>query len=665
MKKALIFTMFFCVATAFATQKIPFITLRLMSSSTEDIEYSKRLIESVKNYPNTFDDVWLCAMSQYYTIKQIEEGAKNVVDKVAKMWEDAGIEAGYQIGLTLGHGGESKNFYGFTPEDYRMRPNGSRQPSLCVNSPKVREYFHDSVKALVANSRIKNVWLDDDFRIGFSYLETCFCKRCLDRFNKENKTSYSITEIVDVLTNNKQNSPEIRKKWLDCQFKALAEVAGSARAGRDAGNPNCRIALQSIHPLKYNYHDYPTILDGFAGKNGKTGIRIGSGYYDEFDSKDYYLKLLGVMYEANRCSRKNNLFQICYEAENYPHISMQKTPRAMMLECSTMLAAGCDSLTLYWHDVNYSEPQADYENFAKVVSAWRPYFEKVAKLNKDTRLYGVGRFIGSAKYKGNQTRCLPDSREYNLLLQGIPVICTDTVADYALITPDTAQLLSDEELKMLLSKNCVADAQTVELLQKRGFKFPAKISIKNYAFSLFGSDIIEMNKGEKFRVRGPARFLDIDKSKAKEISSLVDLNGKYVSSAFAVCQTEQGGKIFIVGGNGIVRYPTAYRRAAFLDALDAMAPMAVRLETSHNIIFMPRVDANGEFAGATFYNDTKGDTGTLTLRVRAKAPAKYKLVAPKQNDIVLESKLAKNGDGYILSLPNLAPVSVYTIVRAN
>ena len=664
MKKIITFIAFMCVAMSFATQKIPFITLRLMSGAAEDRAYSKRLIDSVAKYPNTFDDVWLCSMSQYYKIDYIENGAKNVVDKMAKMWEDNGIEASYQIGLTLGHGGASDNFYGFTPEDYRMRPDGSRQPSLCVNSPKVREYFHDSVKALVKNSRVRSVWLDDDFRIGFTYLDTCFCSRCLGRFNKENNTNYTVKEIVDVLSNNKTNSVQTRKKWLDCQYKALAEVADFARKGRDAGNPKCRLALQSIHPLKYNCHDYPTILDGFAGKDGKTGIRIGSGYYDEFDSKDYYLKLLGVMYEADRCSRKDNLYRICYEAENYPHISMQKTPRAMMLECTTMLAAGCDSLTLYWHDINYSEPQADYENFAKVVADWRPYLEKVALLNKDTRAYGIGRYIGLAKYQDKVcSTSIPDNREYDLFKQGVPVLCSDSLADYVLITHVSAQLLSEKELKTLLSKNCVFDAWTAEVLQKRGFKLPVKISTKGYAFTLWGGNAFEMHRGEKYRIRGSARFIDADKSVSKEISPMVDLDGKYIASGFVVCKTEYGGKVFILGGNGFVRFPTAYRRAAFLDGLDALSPMAVRLETSHNVIFMPRVDANGEFAGATFYNDTKGDTPNLVLRIRAKAPVKYKLVAPMQADVILESKRASDGDGYILTLPSLAPVSVCTVVR--
>jgi hypothetical protein len=132
-----------------------------------------------------------------------------------------------------------------------------------------------------------------------------------------------------------------------------------------------------------------------------------------------------------------------------------------------------------------------------------------------------------------------------------------------------------------------------------------------------------------------------------------------------VVDTEFGGKLFVVGGNGIKKYPTAYRRSAMLDGLDTLSPMPVRLETSHAMVFIPRVDNNGEFANATIYNYTRGDTLPLKLRVRSKKAHTYRVIFPAGEDIVVKSKKAKNGDGYILNLPALAPVSVMTIYKEN
>ena len=110
-----------------------------------------------------------------------------------------------------------------------------------------------------------------------------------------------------------------------------------------------------------------------------------------------------------------------------------------------------------------------------------------------------------------------------------------------------------------------------------------------------------------------------------------------------------------------MRYSSAPRRTAFLDALDTLSPMPVRLETSHSIYFIPRVDKDNNFANAVIYNITKGDTTPIVLRIRSKNPVKYKLLRPLKDDVIIQSKKADNGDGFILTLPPLEPVSVCAI----
>ena len=185
-----------------------------------------------------------------------------------------------------------------------------------------------------------------------------------------------------------------------------------------------------------------------------------------------------------------------------------------------------------------------------------------------------------------------------------------------------------------------------------------------------GGRIYDKSVASIYRICSPDDFvldevkiLEFKGKDFSEISPLADAKGARVSPAFAVCDTGFGGKAFILGGGGFVQYPTEYRRAAFLDGLDKLAPMPVRLETSHAAVFMPRVDKNGEFANATFYNLAMGETPEMVLRVRSKTAEKYRLFAPDRADVVLQSKKAADGDGYILTLPSLAPVSVYTVER--
>ena len=65
----------------------PFIILRLMNSSSENFEYVKGIVDVVKKYPNTFEEVWLCTQAFYPSIKAREDNSKNYLTKVCKLWK--------------------------------------------------------------------------------------------------------------------------------------------------------------------------------------------------------------------------------------------------------------------------------------------------------------------------------------------------------------------------------------------------------------------------------------------------------------------------------------------------------------------------------------------------------------------------------------------------
>ena len=645
----------------------PFVILRMMNSSSEDFSYMKNVTDVLKNYPKTFDEVWLCTNAYYPSIKTTEDSVKYIT-KISKLWSDIGIRPSYQIGTTLGHGNTNINEYGFSQNAYRLTADGKQMNTLCANSPEVRNYFYKLLSVLINNTPLESIWLDDDFRVGISFEDLCFCKLCLDKFNASEKSNYNAKDLAKALFSENHNYAALRKAWIKSHEQSLFELAEIVAKARDDASRKCVIGIQSINPHRYNCHNYPAMISAFA-KNKKAGIRIGSGSYHEFDTNALITKMLGVMYETDRCLKGNDIYQICYELENYPHIATKKTPRAIMLECTLMLASGCDSVSLYWDSFQFIEPWSSYEKFAKVVKEYRPFLEKVGNFYKDTCLWGIGRYIGATTYveplsKVNKKfiASFPNDKEFDIIYSAIPVISTNSYADVVFLSEDIISKLSNKEIEEVLSKNCLIEPSTLLQLNRRVVDIGVKAQ-RLEAGQIFGGGYIEKLKSADFSMHPGTPFynLKIENQKSKIISEVYELPNKKMGASFAVVDTKFGGKVFVVGGNGILRYNTAFRRSAFLDALDALSPMPVRLETSHAMLFIPRVDKSGEFANGVIYNYSQGDTQELVLRVRSNTSKKYKLMYPMKNDVIIESSKAPDGDGYILKLPALEPVSVCAI----
>lgn len=645
----------------------PFLILRMMDTSSENFAYSTKLVETTKKYPNTFDEVWLCSKAYFPSIATIEADAK-YLNELSALWKSANITPSYQIGATFGHGNVNKNEHGFTENAYRQSSKGNRLHMLCENSPEVKDYFCKRLDILIKNTNLKSIWYDDDFRMGLSISELCFCKYCMDKFNSIQNSNWNVKDLYTALVDSKKENIKLRKDWFNMRNNSLCDFAKEIAKVRDNASRECIISLQSINPHRYNCHNYPAIISGFASGK-KAGIRIGSSAYNEFDNTALLHKLFGVMYETERCLRQNNIYQICYEAENYPHVATIKTPRAMMLECALMLAAGCDSLSVYWDNANYYEPISSYEKFVKTVNEYRPFLEKLGEFYKDTRLHGIARYIGNTMYvspqkswNGYKIESCPNEKEFALFSSGIPMLSTDKYADIIYLDDATISKLTDDELKTILSKNCLIEAHTIALLEKRNFDIGITAKPTNpseYANGLFS----EIHNGKSFSDYPGQTFYKLTpkNNNVKTISPIKSPTDEHAGLAFAVSQTQFGGKVFVVGGNEILRYSSAPRRTAFLDALDTLSPMPVRLETSHSIYFIPRVDKDNNFANAVIYNITKGDTTPIVLRIRSKNPVKYKLLRPLKDDVIIQSKKADNGDGFILTLPPLEPVSVCAI----
>lgn len=342
-------------------------------------------------------DEWWTGGAFYHKKPLVTAAARSLAGYLPMM-RDAGIAHGWQQGVTLGHDFSptkaDPDAVVFSNEAYQVDVDGNLTGFYCPTSPEVLAYEEWFMEEYVRKGKIVSVWLDDDLRMGFwkKRAAACFCPRCIKLLNEKCGTSFTREEWVKRLSSTDEREP-LRAKWTEFKEESLAMYAAAARRGAKKGNPNVRMAYQSISSATITTGlDYRRILAALSDNFRDTvGIRPGHGYYTERGVlEELPVKLLDVARESERCrSYPGWNGTICYEQENYPHYVAQKNPEACVKEAALALAAGCDTVALYWYNGNIPEPLEYYEDMIRHVEEWRHYYECLSDLAKRTHLGGI------------------------------------------------------------------------------------------------------------------------------------------------------------------------------------------------------------------------------------------------------------------------------------
>ena len=185
---------------------------------------------------------------------------------------------------------------------------------------------------------------------------------------------------------------------------------------------------------------------------------------------------------------------------------------------------------------------------------------------------------------------------FDMMLTGFPVCPENAVGNIALLTRRSVYTFSDEELAALLSKPVVVNFDALAPLASRG------INLGVSALPRAGG--MERFDGKTYwHFRGVP--LDVKANDAKILSEFVCGGKSY--AAMCIVKTPSGAPALIVGGNGFAANPTHYKRQIMLDALDKIAPLPVRLETTWRASVFPRVDDGGKVCAVTVFNFSRAD----------------------------------------------------------
>lgn len=656
----------------------PLIIIRQMDYAHYYIDKMYEIIDTFKKYPDACDEIWF-ATSSMNKLDDIKKQAEKI-NHFFSCCQQNNIKFSIQQGITLGHvesgalefsdlATSIDKMEDFSDEAWLCDTNGTiLKGLLCPSSEEVQRYLFEYAKIVIETLKPESYWMDDDTRLCYK-TRGCFCPRCIKLFSE--KIGYKIerNELVDALFSTKkgENIRFLRANWIEFHSESLAAYLGNLRKAAEFLDSSCRLGLQAVNSTDiYDGLDFSTQLKALSREtpNSLVGIRPGGGYYSDEKPIDVNLKLFDIAREAARCRKYNFIGQICYEAENYPHIAILKSPDSMMKECALMMFAGANSLALYYHSQENSEPVEYYEEFAKQCSSKRSLFEKLSSLSDDTFLYGISRYEGE-NFLDRELSCddkdiysVRDCAVLSLLGCGLPIVPEECVSQVKLVTLRSVREMSINDFPKLKQMFTIMDVETAKAIEALG-------QLKQFGVSLNHCKDNLLESFGDFTAQGVAYELEVNTQNVTTLSRLKNKLNVDIETAnehgigSCVIDFVEGGKMAIV--QKLSKTPTYYRRENWQKALDVLSnnTFLAHLKNSIYSDFLLRVNSAGQLVSVLIYNLGVGQSSNIKLLLRNPLSKHFtlQLWSGEQKAMTLEQKIDEHT--WYLELP---PLNAYDIM---
>lgn len=413
------------------TGDFPFITIRIMGSGAKNPRFTEAVFAANDRHPGLVDEIWFGGIGG--SLYRPETAVAEVVGPNLRYREECakrGIRFSLQQGPTLGYDGQRTAPAGVTlPADcWAMTPDGRRHPGVfCPTSPDARRLNYEVAKAAIGGLKPYSYWPDDDLRLSKRDNRVCFCDRCVKLFNDRTGRKLSRADL-DAALYGRPGDKTVRADWIAHNLRVLAGFASVYREAADAVYPECRLGLQHMnsdaerYSCEYSGGTPRPVLEALRGAKAPTvGYRPGYAFYGERRPRDMFRKAYEIMVSTTAAAEYGFVDQTCHEAENWPHVAAEKNPNAQMVENSLALAAGCNSLSLYWGSDHYGEEPEVWSHYFDCLAKWKPFFLAIAKAAEGTVPCGVSEFRGGDERALDGWLNRSDGTELRLFENSIPV----------------------------------------------------------------------------------------------------------------------------------------------------------------------------------------------------------------------------------------------------
>lgn len=654
-------------------------------------EYVDSYIEQILKYPGSCDNVWLPTMYGFPSLENHRKYA-DFWKAAAEKFRKNGISVSLQLSNSIGHGKYmsardcSGLVYEGSPVEKMVGPDGIvADYCFCWRGEHFKQYLLEEV-SYYAEINPECFWVDDDFRASnhdpVQY--GCFCDDCIKKFNEKYSSDFDRETLVEEILH---GDIKWRESYIEFIREGLYNLMFEIGKTVHAISPETSLGMQYCAHGAYTGYSYDFIFDAMKDSTGHTPkSRPGGGYYIDHDPNGFLTKAASMNWQNS--TLPDYVECKCPEIENTPFNVFGKTPAGTAFESTYYFANGNTDMS-YSMLMHLNEPMEYHAKEFELLSSHRKYWDKLSDFNKNSYQSGIHFFMSDSiwrkKLAENEGFDELNSEHagvmFGLLRTAIPIAYDKNDTSIIYLHPETAKVISDEELEFLLTKNVITDGETIEILLKKGYDFSIRTKKLRYVDIMriqeeFTSHKVNPENQKNYFAspfsagRSNVYAMDCKNDTAEiigEFRNKVELEPFFPESttpygvAELIITTKKGGKWAISGYVPWKGNIPMFKRDHLLSIADYISGnrLCAKLLSPVQAVLLPRKNKNGKVCLVSVTNCTIGESGEMQLLIRNPAGEKFTFMSQYNGEEKLSFK--KDGNDYIITLPSLNPWSVGTV----
>ena len=301
----------------------------------------------------------------------------------------------------------------------------------------------------------------------------------------------------------------------------------------------------------YDFDQWAITLAG--GGPSPVYWRPGGGFYEDSSTA-------GLVGKSHEIGRQVSLLPasvevIQSEIENFPYHRLRKSAHVTVLEACSHMAAGCTGAAFNVLSGN-DEPLDEFESMVAKIHQTRPFFDQAARHFGRTTPVGVYAAWSKDAWAVADLGMLGQAPAMWEI--GLPAAYSAQGAAVSLLFAQNVPLMSDEQLRSVLSGGVYMDADALNAVNQRGFGELTGMTVE----SVQAEDCIEeltdhaLNRPFAGRQRDcrqsfyhvPGYVLALKDDRAQSLARLVDYAGQVKSPvSMGLFENQLGGRVVVCG----------------------------------------------------------------------------------------------------------------------
>lgn len=397
--------------------------------------------------------------------------ARNLIPKLCGAFSEirealkdySAIDLGALIQSTQGHGWNGKVPLTNEPWQQVIHVDGQKSPRMCFLPEGFREYVAEAIEETV-RAGAKFLLIDDDF--GMRQLE-CFCPLHMAAYNEALGKDYTREELQQILSTRPLNDPEVLTVC-NVRHEGILSFARLIRQAIDKVNPDVTCGFCT-----------PWLGYGFAGEvtrilAGKTEpfARINNAVYGSSDPTVFYY-ITGQTHRVKYHYETEGVHNFIAESDTFPQNYYSESARHFHSHITNGIVNGLSGSKLWTSEFNNPVDISSQRRYEYYLANYRNFYNELLGTVQNIQWKGVSAPLFVSPLK-----------DHPVLVDGWwPDWCNACLGPFAFpihyrepgqkgiytLSAGDARLMTDEDLKKVLSSSVLIDSLAAKELTKRGF----------------------------------------------------------------------------------------------------------------------------------------------------------------------------------------------------